>query len=145
VPQCDSIVKYFLRHCIGSFLNDDRHLFLDTPGQVSSRFDIDIFAYVLMNNHYHLLIRTPKANLSRIMQWLGTAYTHRFNIEHFQSGHLFQGRNKRYKSILVENDAYLMQLSYYIHNNPLHAGIVKRHILFLAMGADKESIAKAII
>ncbi len=59
------------------------------------------------------------------MQWLGTTYTRRFNLEHFQSGHLFQGR---YKSILVENDAYLMQLSYYIHNNPLRAGIVKRLI-----------------
>jgi hypothetical protein len=59
------------------------------------------------------------------MQWLGTTYTRRFNLNHLQSGHLFQGR---YKSILVENDAYLMQLSYYIHNNPLRAGIVKRLI-----------------
>jgi REP element-mobilizing transposase RayT len=92
---------------------------------MSERYDIDIFAYVLMDNHYHLLLRTPKANLSRSMQWLGTTYTRRFNLEHFQIGHLFQGR---YKSILVENDAYLMQLSYYIHNNPLHAGIVKRLI-----------------
>jgi REP element-mobilizing transposase RayT len=100
-------------------------LFLGTIGRMSERFDNDIFAYVLMDNHYHLLLRTPKANLSRSMQWLGTTYTRRFNLEHFQSGHLFQGR---YKSILVENDAYLMQLSYYIHNNPLRAGIVKRLI-----------------
>ena len=90
---------------------------------MSERFDNDIFAYVLMDNHYHLLFRTPKANISRSMQWLGTTYTRRFNLEHFQSGHLFEGR---YKSILVENDAYLMQLSYYIHHNPLRAGIVKR-------------------
>lgn len=108
------------------YLSDsDRYLFLDTLGQLSERYDIDIFAYVLMDNHYHLLLRTPKANLSRSMQWLGTTYTRRFNLEHFQSGHLFQGR---YKSILVENDAYLMQLSYYIHNNPLRAGMVKRLI-----------------
>jgi putative transposase len=92
---------------------------------MSERFDIDIFAYVLMGNHYHLLLRTPKANLSRSMQWFGTTYTRRFNLDHFQSGHLFQGR---FKSILVQNDAYLMQLSYYIHNNPLRAGIVKRLI-----------------
>jgi len=105
--------------------DDDRYLFLDTIGQMSVRFDIDIFAYVLMSNHYHLLLRTPKANLSRSMQWLGTTYTRRFNLSHFQSGHLFQGR---YKSILVENDAYLMQLCYYIHNNPLRAGMVKRLI-----------------
>jgi hypothetical protein len=80
-----------------------------------------------MDNHYHLLLRTPKANLSKSMQWLGTTYTRRFNLNHNQSGHLFQGR---YKSILVENDAYLMQLSYYIHNNPLRAGIVKRLISY---------------
>jgi len=105
--------------------DDDQHLFLDTIGQMSERFDNDIFAYVLMDNHYHLLLRTTKANLSRSMQWLGTTYTRRFNLEHFQSGHLFQGR---YKSILVQNNAYLMQLSYYIHNNPLRAGMVKRLI-----------------
>ncbi len=103
--------------------DDDRYLFLDTIGQMSERFDNEIFAYVLMDNH--LLLRTKKANLSRSMQWFGTTYTRRFNIDHFQSGHLFQGR---FKSILVQNDAYLMQLSYYIHNNPLRAGIVKRLI-----------------
>ena len=105
--------------------DDDRHLFLDTIGQMTVRFDCEIFAYVLMDNHYHLLLRTLKANLSRSMQWLGTTYTRRFNLEHLQSGHLFQGR---YKSILVENDVYLMQLSFYIHNNPLRAGIVRRLI-----------------
>ena len=105
--------------------DDDRNLFLDTIGQMSERFDIDILAYVLMNTHYHLLLRTPEGNLSRSMQWLGTAYTRRFNLSHAQSGHLFQGR---YKSILVENDAYPMQLSFYIHKNPLRAGMVKRLI-----------------
>ena len=80
--------------------DDDRHLFLDTIGQMSERFDTEIFAYVLMDNHYHLLLRTPKANLSRSMQWFGTAYTRRFNLDHFQSGHLFQGR---FKCILVQN------------------------------------------
>ena len=80
--------------------DDDRHLFLDTIGQMSERFDTEIFAYVLMDNHYHLLLRTPKANLSRSMQWFGTTYTRRFNLDHFQSGHLFQGR---FKCILVQN------------------------------------------
>jgi len=78
--------------------DDDRHLFLDTIGQMSERFDTEIFAYVLMGNH--LLLRTPKANLSRSMQWFGTTYTRRFNLDHFQSGHLFQGR---FKCILVQN------------------------------------------
>ena len=105
--------------------DDDRRQFLDTIGQMSERFDNRIFAYVLMDNHYHLLLRTSRANLSKSMQWLGTTYSRRYNLKHFQSGHLFQGR---FKSILVENDSYLMQLSFYIHSNPLRAGIVRRLI-----------------
>lgn len=106
-------------------IDQDRRSFLRTLGQMSERFDIDIFVYVLMGNHYHLLLRTDKANLSKSMQWLGTAYTTRFNVRHSRNGHLFQGR---YKSIIVENDSYLLQLSYYIHRNPLRAGSVKRLI-----------------
>ena len=106
------------------FLNDDdRRLFLDTVGEMSERFAVDIFAYVLMDNHYHLLLRTTRANLSRSMQWFGTTYTRRFNNRHSRSGHLFQGR---YKSLIVENDAYLTHLSCYIHRNPLRANIVER-------------------
>ena len=99
----------------------DRQVMLDTLGEFSERYDIDIFAYVLMSNHYHLLVRTKSANLIRAMHWLGTTYTMRFNTRHQRKGHLFQGR---YKSILVENDAYLLQLSYYIHRNPLRAKMV---------------------
>jgi len=101
----------------------DRHLFLDTFGEMADRYDIDLFAYVLMDNHYHLLLKTHQANLSKAMQWFGTAYTRRFNITHNRSGHLFQGR---FKSFIVQNDAYLNQLSWYIHRNPLRAGIVQR-------------------
>ena len=106
------------------FINDkDRTSFLHAVGEMSERFDIDIFAYVLMDNHYHLLARTRQANLKKAMQWFGTTYTQRFNRRHFRGGHLFQGR---YKSIIIQNDAYLLQLSYYIHRNPLRAGIVRR-------------------
>ena len=76
----------------------DRHRFLNTIEEMSSRFEIDVFAYVLMSNHYHLLIRTRRANLKRAMHWLGTTYTQRFNKRHGKSGHVFQGR---YKSIIV--------------------------------------------
>ena len=108
------------------YLNDDdRNLFLETISVMSERFEVDIFAYVLMSNHYHFLIRTNRANLKKAMQWFGTTYTRRFNNRNFKKGHLFQGR---YKSILVQNDAYLMQLSCYIHRNPLRAGVVKRLI-----------------
>ena len=81
------------------FLEDnDRLSFLKAIGEMSQRFDVDIFAYVLMGNHYHLLLRTRKANLSKSMHWLGTTYTRRFNLRHLRIGHLFQGR---FKSILA--------------------------------------------
>ncbi|OEU64207.1 MAG: hypothetical protein BBJ57_08800 [Desulfobacterales bacterium PC51MH44] len=106
------------------FLSDaDRHLFLDTLGEMADRYGIDLYTYVLMGNHYHLLLKTHHANLSKAMQWFGTAYARRFNIGHNRSGHLFQGR---FKSFIVQNDAYLTQLSCYIHRNPLRAGIVQR-------------------
>ena len=103
--------------------NDDRELFLATVADMSERFEIDIYAYVLMDNHYHLLFRTNRANLCRSMQWFGATYTKRFNLRHNRSGHLFQGR---FKNMLVQNEAYLLQLSYYIHRNPLRAGMVRR-------------------
>lgn len=103
--------------------DDDRQDFLMLLKEMSDRFDIEVHAYVLMTNHYHLLIRSRRPNLSKSMQWLGTAYTRRFNLRHSLFGHLFQGR---FKSIIVENDAFLLQLSYYIHRNPLRAGMVKR-------------------
>ncbi len=106
---------------------EDYQDFLDLLEQLSERFSIAIYAYVLMNNHYHLLLRTHQGNLSKAMQWLGTSYTRRFNVRHKQSGHLFQGR---FKSILVEDDAYLINLSCYIHCNPLRARMVKRLAVF---------------
>jgi len=101
----------------------DRVRFLDSIGEMSERFVVDVCAYVLMDNHYHLLLKTRRANLSKAMHWFGTTYTRRFNNRHSRSGHLFQGR---YKSIIIENDTYLKQLSFYIHRNPVRAGIVKR-------------------
>ncbi|MCK4530642.1 MAG: transposase [Candidatus Marinimicrobia bacterium] len=103
--------------------DEDRRIFLDIIGEASERFEIELHAYVLMENHYHILLKTIDPNLSKTMQWIGTTYTRRFNLRHGESGHLFQGR---FKSIIVENDAYLSQLSYYIHRNPLRAGIVDR-------------------
>lgn len=106
------------------FIDDrDRRSFLVTIGEMAQRFEIEVYVYVLMNNHYHLVFRTRRANLSRAMQWAGATYTSRFNARHSRSGHLFQGR---FKNMLVQNDAYLLQLSYYIHRNPLRAGIVSR-------------------
>ncbi len=101
----------------------DHYFFMDCLARMAERFEVDICSYVLMPNHYHLLLQTHRANLSKAMQWLGTTYTRGFNLRHNRAGHLFQGR---FKSIVVENSAYLMRLSLYIHRNPLRAGLVDR-------------------
>ena len=103
--------------------NSDRVSFLETLSKMSDRFEVEIYAYVLMDNHYHLLLKTNKPNISKSMQWFGTTYTRQYNIKHKRNGHLFQGR---FKSFLIENDEYLTLLSCYIHRNPLRAGIIRR-------------------
>ena len=103
--------------------DDDRHLFLALLEGLSERFNIEVYAYLLMSNHYHLLLKTIDANLSKAMQWFGTSFTRKFNLNNHTSGHLFQGR---FKSMIVENDAYLLRLSFYIHRNPLRAGLIER-------------------
>jgi putative transposase len=101
----------------------DREGFLDRLGRCSQRFSLGIYAYVLMGNHYHLLVRTSEANLSAAIQWLGVSYSTWHNVRHRRIGHLFQGR---FKSFLIAEDAYLYRLLLYIHRNPLRAKIVER-------------------
>lgn len=103
--------------------DDDRELFLTVIGEMCARFDMEVYAWVLMTNHYHLLLKTNRANLSKGMQWLGATYTRRYNIKYRRRGHLFQGR---YKSLLVQDDAYAFRLSCYIHRNPVRAKMVRR-------------------
>jgi REP element-mobilizing transposase RayT len=98
---------------------EDYQKFLDLIAAMSSRFKVEVHAYVLMKNHYHLLIRTTHANLSRAIQWLGVTYAGWFNRTYNRSGHLFQGR---FKSFLIEDEHYFTALGYYIHGNPLRAG-----------------------
>jgi REP element-mobilizing transposase RayT len=103
------------------FLGDeDKRLFLDTLATAVSRFDLHLFAFCLMNNHYHLFLRTPGANLSQAMHWLNATYTIRFNRRRHRGGHLFQGR---YKSVLVAEEAHWLHLSMYLHLNPVRAGM----------------------
>jgi REP element-mobilizing transposase RayT len=105
------------------FHDDKDYLkFLDTLGKMVERFKVEIHAYVLMKNHYHLLLRTQEANLSRGVQWLGVSYSVWFNRRHQRSGHLFQGR---FKSFLIENERYFTAMCHYIHGNPLRAGIAE--------------------
>jgi putative transposase len=104
--------------------DEDRERFLKTLGEVVGRTGWLIHAYVLMGNHYHLLIETPEANLVRGMTWFQTTCTVRHNARHRCSGHLFAGR---YKAILVdpEQPAYFHTLWNYIHLNPVRAGVVR--------------------
>ncbi len=101
----------------------DREKFLEYLASATQRYGATIHAYCLMSNHYHLLLETPEGNLSAIMRHINGAYTTYFNIKRKRSGHLFQGR---YKAILIEVDEYLVELSRYIHLNPVQAGMVER-------------------
>jgi putative transposase len=100
----------------------DRERFLSYLESATERYGAVIHIYCLMDTHYHLLLETPSGNLSTIMQHINGAYTTYFNRKRERSGHLFQGR---YKAILVEADEYAMELSRYVHLNPVRAGIVK--------------------
>ena len=106
------------------FLQDsDRLRFLRMLEEYHDRFGILIHGYVLMDNHYHLVIETPRGNLLKVMHGLNGGYTGYFNREHRRVGHLFQGR---YTGILVDKDTYLLQLSRYLHLNPVVAKVVER-------------------
>lgn len=98
-------------------------LFLTLLDETVALLNIEIYAFSLMPNHYHLLLSTPEANLSRAMRHINSVYTQRYNRYWKRDGHLFRGR---YKAILVDEDAYLVELMRYIHLNPVQAKIVKK-------------------
>ena len=104
------------------FLEDKgRERFLDLLSEIARLWKIEIYAYCLMNNHYHLLLQTPKGNLSRAMRHLDGIYTQRFNRAHHRDGPLFRGR---YKAILIDAEEYFLSVVRYIHQNPVDAGVV---------------------
>jgi putative transposase len=100
----------------------DREQFLSYLQSAHDRYGAVIHGYCLMDNHYHLLLETPWGNLSQILHHINGAYTTYVNTKWRRSGHLFQGR---YKAIVVEKDPYLLELSRYMHLNPVRAGLVK--------------------
>lgn len=99
----------------------DRETLLATVAQAMERFDVEVLAYCLMGNHYHFVLHTRQANLSLLMRHVNGVYTQSFNRRHGKVGHLFQGR---FKAILVDRDAYLIQLCPYVELNPVRAGMV---------------------
>ncbi len=100
----------------------DYELFLQVLGDTHTLWGVEVFAYCLMGNHYHLCLRTPTANLGRVMRHLNGLYTQRFNRAHRRDGPLFRGR---YKAIVVEREPYLASVIRYIHLNPIQAKLVK--------------------
>ena len=96
----------------------DRDNFLDRLGTILSDTNTVCYAWALLPNHFHLLLRTGTVPLSNVMRRLLTGYAVSFNLRHQRHGHLFQNR---FKSILCQEDAYLMELVRYIHLNPLRA------------------------
>ena len=104
------------------YLDDaDREAWLAVLAQVCKRFNWTVHAYCLMSNHYHLLVETPDANLSAGMRQLNGVYTQHVNRRHGRVGHVYQGR---FKAIIVQKDAYLMELARYVVLNPVRASMV---------------------
>jgi putative transposase len=105
------------------FLSDkDRKVFLDGLVDSCATYSIKLIAYVLLSNHFHLIVHTPQANLSEFMRHFLVTYTVRFNRRNGRVGHVFQGR---FKSLLVDEDEYLLPLSRYIHLNPIRTSRFK--------------------
>lgn len=103
--------------------NRDREVFMATLGEACVRHGWRVHAFVLMDNHYHLLLETPEPNLVSGMKWLQGTYTQRFNSRHKEWGHLFQGR---YKALMVQSEGgdYFSTVAAYIHLNPVRAGLL---------------------
>ena len=108
--------KIFLSH-------RDYEKYLSYLTEALHKYGVILHAFVLMANHYHLIIETPKGNLSSFMHSLNSSYTTYFNIKRKRAGHLFQGR---YKALLIDVHNYLLELSRYIHLNPVRAGITEK-------------------
>jgi putative transposase len=107
--------------------NGDRNAFLAFVAEAGKRFGWSITAWVLMTNHFHLVIQTPEPNLSRGMHWLNGSYAGWFNHAHKRCGHLFAGR---FKAFLVEKETYFAEVLRYVVLNPVRAGMVKSPELY---------------
>ncbi|MBW1802015.1 MAG: transposase [Deltaproteobacteria bacterium] len=103
--------------------SQDYERYLNFLMEYKVRFGFLLYAYALMPTHIHLLLEMNKTPLSKLMQVLQFRYTRNFNIKYKKWGHLFQGR---YKAILCDKDSYFLELSAYIHLNPVRGGLVKK-------------------
>lgn len=102
------------------YSDKDKGIFLNKMKETFDKYSLMCYAYCLMDNHYHLFIKTPRANIADVMHYLNASYSNWFRARNKIVGPVFQGR---YKSIIVDEDSYSLILSTYIHLNPVRAGI----------------------
>ena len=103
--------------------NHDKEYFIKTLQNAVEKYKIDLYAYCIMGNHYHLLLTTPYGQLKKAMHYIGSAYGSFLRRQKGWIGHVFAGR---YKSLCVEKEGYLLELSRYIHLNPVRAGLAEK-------------------
>lgn len=115
------------------------HAFVQALGEAAEKHQWKIHAYVVMRNHFHAAIETPRANLSAGMHWLQTTFASRFNRLRSEHGHLFQGR---YQALLIEDSSALLRVANYIHLNPVRAGIVLPEQVALFRWSSLPALAK---
>ena len=101
----------------------DRVRWFDYLKEAARRFGLELYAFALMDNHFHLFLSTPRPNLGEAMQYLNGSYAAYFNARHERKGHLFENR---YRAILIESQGHYTEISRYVHLNPVRAGIVER-------------------
>ena len=104
--------------------DEDNERFLQTIANTKKISMYELYAYCLMGNHVHFLLKTVNEDLSQIFRRIGASYVYWYNQKHNRTGHLFQDR---YKSEIVDNDRYFITVFRYIHNNPVKAGLCKSH------------------
>jgi len=103
--------------------NTDYEAFIDIMKEAKIQYSLNIFAYCLMPNHFHMVLMPHQAqNLSKWMQWLMTSHVRRYHRHYGTSGHVWQGR---YKSFLIQKDSHLLTVLRYVEGNPLRSGLVK--------------------
>ncbi len=103
--------------------DNDYRWFLKTVEEIKRKMAFRVYAYVLMDNHYHMTIEATENHISSIMYSINSTYANRFNKKYQRAGHLFQGR---FRGILVDKDSYLLELTRYIHLNPVKAGLTTK-------------------
>ena len=101
----------------------DREKFLEILSLSIEIYGVDLYSFILMRNHFHFVVRTPKANLSEFMRHFNISYTGYYNRRYTRAGNLYQGR---YKSLLIEDEDYLNKVIHYIHLNPYSSFVVRK-------------------